>query len=1006
MEHNNHLIIGLGGSGGKIIRDLRKIMERNRNAEGERISEARFEYLYVDTSSDELDKHDEWRVLGKDIRLARSQYLINTAGTIRPVLDDPASFPGLRDWIEPRTIFDFVQPGIVGAAQRRKLGRLVFAQNATMFVRALEDRMHVLEQSPGRKGAIVHIVCGLAGGTGSGSVVDAVALIRNKYADPDLYRIVIYALLPEKDSRRVRDVAGFSNYYANGYAALAELNALAVGQYRPASVLDGSPMSHDIYFNGCYLVSNVNEHNLQFDIEAETPRLVAEFIYQKTLNQQWDGLGRAEQGENDIKNFESENSTSKTRAKLFLSFGVERIVVPEEEIKEYLAYGFAEQAARQLMFNNFRQGEGYADEPVQKDWGSEVRKPDVAQRLLISDAHLTLDAGILDDDARNTMWKPAREYWKQIVSGLGPEIQADPTLEQITWAQVLNARLAKVFDESYRRMGGVRKFYEIKRNARLEMARHVIRQIERDLFTQWRIGTHSLSQLRQFIDALANALDERLSVFNAELEKGPQAEQEILKHIDTLTREFNDIGFLRQHLTDKRGALFANLATHYRHLYTLRTQLEGRRFAIGLIPFIKDELTSLRVSVDALHQYLAAAAETVRREQAARLIGKDAVYQQRIFDRVAIERVMKAVIVDEQAQIARTQSVRQAIIALAGTEVDSFDKLSRAVSLGSLLSTISQASATIVEMAHAEIAKTLAPVLHVNIVERLQKQYDANPDGLTRFVSERYEKSGTMLQYNANEVNRTVSNNEGGTRGTEKTIAVFLPDCESQKEFHAAVKMTFEQQKDSASNTVVKAGKLSNEIVIMKIASLMPVRFIEPLALLKRHYDGLLGNHNESFLLHGAGNGKQLPSLYARTAAELAAQAKRRPYRLVARLLGILKERTNRTTGEPEWVLIYEADGLPTARVMQGSNWERVFTDDQPEAIQTLIEKQVARRIETEYQHRDKKNALLEAFNDFARALLGEVGDDTDHPAYQELVRMKVSVREIVGLPAASTEYA
>ncbi|MEA3119759.1 MAG: hypothetical protein QOI13_3029, partial [Paraburkholderia sp.] len=812
-----HLIIGLGGSGGKIIRNLRKTIERNRDAQGNSVSEARFEYLYVDTSTDELDKHDEWKVLGKEIDLARSQYIINTASSVRPVLDDPASFPGLRDWVEPKSIFEFVKPGIVGAAQRRKLGRLVFAQNAPQFVKAVEDRVHVLGQGSGGAKMVIHIVCGLAGGTGSGCVVDAVALIRNKYPDPEAHRIVIYALLPEKDSRRVRDVAGFSNYYANGYAALAELNAMAVGKYHPANVLDGSRMSHDVYFNGCYLVSNLNEHNLQFDIDSEIPRIVAEFIYQKTLNTQWEGLNKAEKGENDIKNFESESDIGKARAKLFLSFGLERIVVPEEEIKEYLAYGFAEQAARQLMFNNFRQGEGYADEPVQKDWGSEVRKPDVVQRILLSDAHLTLEAGILKDDAENAMWKPAREYWKQIVSGLAPEIQVDPTLEQATWSHTLNLRLAKVFDETYRRLGGVRKFYEIKGNARLEMARHISRQIEKELFTQWKVGTRSLIQLRQFIDALVNALNERLDVFNEALTKGPVTEQDVLVRIAELTKEFNSVGFFRQHLTDKRSSLFADIATHYQELYALRTLIEGQRFATGLIPFVKDELISLRGHIDGLHQYLAAATEKVHQEQAARLAGQDAVYQQRIFDRPAIDSVMKSMIVDEQAQGTRTQTVRQSIINLAGTEVDSFDKLLRNVSLGSILSTISQASATIVEMAHAEISKTLAPVLHVNIVERLQKQYDANTSGLKNFVSGLYEKSGTMLQYNKTEVARTVSNNEGGTRGTEKTVAVFLPECESQKGFHATLTSMFEDQKDPASNTVVAAGKLSNEIVIMKI---------------------------------------------------------------------------------------------------------------------------------------------------------------------------------------------
>jgi hypothetical protein len=1001
MEHN-HLIIGLGGSGGKIIRHLRKTIERNRDAQGNSTSEARFEYLYVDTSTDEIDKRDEWKVLGKEIDLARSQYMINTASSVRPVLDDPNSFPGLRDWVEPKSVFDFVQPGIAGAAQRRKLGRLVFAQNASQFVRAVEDRMRVLQEGPGRASAIIHVVCGLAGGTGSGSIVDAVAQIRHKYPDQDRYRILIYALLPEKDSRRVRDVAGFSNYYANGYAALAELNAIAVGKYDPVNVLDGSSMEHDVYFNGCYLVSNLNEHNIQFDIDAEIPRLVAEFIYQKTLNKEWEGLGRAEKGENDIKNFESEDDIGKARAKLFLSFGVERIVVPEQEIKEYLAYGFAEQATRQLMFNNFRQGEGYADEPIQKDWGSEARKPDALQNMLLSDQHLMLEVGILEDDAKSGGWKPAREFWKQVVGVIAPEIKNDATLEETTWTHALNTRLAKVFDETYRKLGGVRKFYEIKGNARVDMARHIGRQIEKDLFGRWKIGTHSLIQLRQFTDALIALLDERLAVFADELAKAPAAQAAVQQNVDELSTQFNNVGFFRQHLTDKRGAFFADIAARHQDLYVMRTLQEGHKFAISLIPFIKDELTSLRGQIDELHQTLAAATEKVHQEQAARLAGADAIYQQRIFDRNAIANIMKAVVVDEPSQIARTQKVRQSVIDLAGTEVDAFDKLVRSISLGAIISTISQTSATIVEMAHAEISKTLPPVLQVNIIERLQKQYDANPNALKAFVSGLYEKSGTMIQYNKTEVDRSVANNAGGARGTANTVAVFLPECESQKDFHAALKTLFEEQKDPASDTVVAPGKLSNEIVILKIASLMPVRFLDSLSMMKRHYDGLLGDFNESHLLHGSGDGKSLPPLYARSAAEVSAQAKRKPYLLVARLMEMLKERENKVTGEQEWAFIYKANGLPASKVLRGTTWKAVIDDDHPVDIQSLIEREVGRRVDAELKHKDAKETLFNRYIDFATARFTEAGDDDQDPEYLALSAMQKPIREIIGMSAAT----
>lgn len=997
---NNHLIVGLGGTGGKVIRHLRKTIERSKDTQGKSPSEARFEFLYIDTSDDELQKKEEWKVLGKEIDLARSQYLINKASGVRPVLNDPDSFPGLKDWIEPRSVFDVFMATTAGAAQRRKLGRLVFAQNATSFVKAFEDRLSVLESSSGTTGAVIHIVCGLAGGTGSGSVVDAVAQIRHKCPDANRYNILIYAMLPEKNSKRVKDVAGFSPYYANGYAALSELNALAVGKYRPTHLLNGTRLEHEIYFNGCYLINNINEHNVPFDVESEVPRIVGEFIFQKTMNKEWEGLGRAEKGENDIKNFESEEDIGKARAKLFLSFGIKRVVVPEQEIKEFLAYGFAEQATRQLMYNNFRQGEGYADEAVEKDWGFEARKPDTQQSLLLTDAHLTLETGILEDDAKNASWKPPREYWKQIVSLQVPDIKADKTIEETNWIHVLNSRLAKVFDDTYRTMGGVRKFYEVKGNARLEMARHIGRHIEKDLFARWKAGNASLIQLRQFTDGLIAMLDERLELLSERVAKTPTELAAIQQRIAEMSAQFNKVGFLGKHLTDKRGALFSDIGSLLQDLYTLNTNHQGLKFACSLIPFVKEQLTGLRGTIDGLHQNLAAATEKVNQERAARLGNADSVYQKRIFDQTAIGNVMKALIVDEAAQAARTQRVRQSLIELAGTDVDGFDLLLQGVSLGSVISTLSQESARIVEMAHAEIAKTLPPVLHVNIVERLQKKYDANPSGLKEFVSGLYEEAGAMLVFNKTEVDRIVANNAGGSQGRTQTIGVFLPECENQKDFRNTLSTLFEEQKDPASDTKVTVGKLSNQIVIMKIASLMPARFVESLGELKRHYDGLLGDAKEAVLLHGEGDGKKLPPLFARSASELKAQAKRKPYVLTARLLGMVKERQNKTSGLMEWVFTHIANGLPKVQVLQGKTWHDVLEGDHPAEIQAAIEKEVGKRIDTEYKHIDKKIELRDAFRQMVLTCFTDAGEDDQDPEFLALSAMQAPLLDIVGVPA------
>lgn len=1000
---SNHLIVGLGGTGGKVIREIRKIIERNRDTTGDDASDVRFDFAYFDTSRDELDKKDEWKVLGKEIDLESSRWKICEAKGVRPVLADKDSFPGLKDWIEPCHVFDFVNATTAGAAQKRKLGRLVFAQNVRDFLGLVQDRLGALEGQSGKVGAVIHIICGLAGGTGSGSIVDAVAQIRNKYPSPDQYRILVYALIPERNSKRVKDLSGVSNYYANGYAALAELNALAVGKYKPINVTNGLRMDHDIYFNGCYLVSDVNEHNIQFDVDKDVPQLMAEFIYQKTLNKEWEGLGRAEKGENDVKNFETEEGIGKARAKRFLSFGIKRVVVPEQEIKEYMAYGFAEQATRQLMYNNYRQGEGYADEAVMKDWGSEARKPETEQAMLLTNAHLTLESGILEDDAKNVLWKPIRDYWKQIVTRLIPEICADKTMEETTWIATLNTRMGKVFDETYRTLGGVRKFYEIKGKARLDMARHIARHIEKEFFARWRAGDISLLQLRDFTDAVLARLEERQLLFNDQIGSATFDLQAIHQRITDLSQKFNAVGFFGKHLTDKRNALFADIATQHQDLYIVRTLLEGQRFAASLIPFVKEELTSLRGTINDLQQQLSVATERINLERSSRLKRADTADQKRIFDETAINGILRAMNIDEASQKDRTQQVRKAIISLAGSEVNSFDKLLQSVSLSSLIASLSRESATLIEVAHTELSKSMQPVLHVNIVERLQKEYPTE-HALKDFVRSLYDEAGCMLTFDKTEVDREVPGNTGGTRGRPQTTGIFLPTCENRRDYHSLLTSQFNLQMNagSAADTKVQTGRLTNQIIIMTVSSLMPARFINDLRELKRHYDGFLKDDKESYLLHGEGDGKNLPPLYARTGDQVKEQAKRRPFVLIGRLLGLIKERQNKTTGLNEWVFVNLVNGLPVAKVMfsKGRTWGDVLSEEQPVDLQSAIEREVKRKVEAEYKHIDRKRELLGEYLKMGLALFSAHGDDDQADEYVAFLDMQPSVREIIGLPA------
>ena len=589
--------------------------------------------------------------------------------------------------------------------------------------------------------------------------------------------------------------------------------------------------------------------------------MVADFIYQKTLNPGWEGLGRAEKGENDTKNFESEAGIGKARAKLFLTFGIERVIVPEQEIKEFLAYSFADQAMRQLMFNNFRQGDGFADEPVQKDWRSEVRKPDVAQALLLTDPHLTLEHGILEDDQKNTQWKPIRDYWQNFVAQFARTIPTDRNIAETAWVSSLQAGLAKVYDETYRMLGGVTKFYETKSKSLLETARHIALHVEKHLFMRWRSGEASLLQQRQFLAALLEWLVERQASFNDGIVAAGTEMKRLHTRSQELEYQLQRCGHARAAahgqaqipvLADRGAAAGADGGAHRAR----RPQVRGRPH-----PFHPRRTDGAAREVEEIHQKIAAATAAAR-DRASQLKEADHVYEKRYFDRAAIDKVVRSMNADEPSQLARTQQVRRAIVDLAGTDVESYSRLAGSLGTSNLRSTLASESARIVEQAHNDLPKTMQPVLHVNIVDRLCRQFDANPEALKEFVAGLYQDAGCMLRLDPGEVNRNVHGNVGGTVGPTQTIGVFVPECDAQKAFRDVLADQFAKQQPPTGETQLKTGRFSNQIAVIKVSSLMPVRFMDSLKDLKTHYDGLRRDRMEAHLLHGEGEGKELPPLF------------------------------------------------------------------------------------------------------------------------------------------------
>jgi hypothetical protein len=185
----NHLFIGLGGTGGKVLRELRKrVYEEFKSNEPTR-GEAHIDYIYVDSNEDELNDRTGWKVLGKSVHLADTQK-VSIHGINLSMLDNINMYPGIKAFLDSNDVallrqkMDLVVKGIGG--QRRRLGRTLLANNLASndlnndFNSRLKQTVKRLTDSSKEQSVTFHICAGLAGGTGSGTIVDIIYRSGNK----------------------------------------------------------------------------------------------------------------------------------------------------------------------------------------------------------------------------------------------------------------------------------------------------------------------------------------------------------------------------------------------------------------------------------------------------------------------------------------------------------------------------------------------------------------------------------------------------------------------------------------------------------------------------------------------------------------------------------------------------------------------------------------------------------------------------------------------------------
>ena len=517
----NHILVGLGGTGGKVLKAFKKRLFQEFTPE-ER-AKLPIGFLYVDTTDEMMHEGDKsWYVLGENAQFDGNEFLNIKGISLEQIFAAPSDYPGLKGVVgDPEVMQKCIGTLGVAAGQKRRAGRILFGANVSMYRSAIENVFKRVNAISNAGGTCIYIIGGLAGGTGSGSIVDVVAQTRKIPQFKEEYvshtsgatgtNIVAYCMIPEVLPPQNSDAG---QYHANGYTALQELNGLLTKAWKPYDVTGMSPTGRLEFdgigkiADGIMVYSNENEKSYTLESHHELPKLVSDFIFTRVFieyNEQTSGdFIRSTTFEN-VKTLNEMYEKARNgevipyRTKSVGAFGIKRIVVPEEEIKEYFTWTLGRQSLLQLRYNNWNDDLGFRNAPANVDWGDYVKGQDKKlgnplENWRFSDKHLMLDIPILPSDEGK--WGTFQAYWGKVVPKWLEDAQG--TSQPIA---KLNELVAKGLQSGFR-AAGVADFFAGKKEAREKIADEIVQRMEADLFDKWAAGTFALYNLLELSDAI------------------------------------------------------------------------------------------------------------------------------------------------------------------------------------------------------------------------------------------------------------------------------------------------------------------------------------------------------------------------------------------------------------------------------------------------------------------------------------------------------------------------
>lgn len=342
------LVVGLGGTGLKALRYLKKALNRHQTQsirllgiDADKLEPHAFRDRFPELEDRELILLDPTAAVRA---MARAEK--NMAGTEHV----KAYLPETHDELPSvyQSIRDKVAKGH-GSGQLRRAGKLMFCSNVTDGVNVNQALREIKKELLGLKttldrrignftvmtGTRIFVISSLAGGTGAGCLVDFLALLRSHF-DGDTDNITAICLLPgsalDKELKKPHVERG--NTRGNAIAALREIQACMLGRFsRHTFTYDAhtkyTPVNTNLV-NSVYLVADTQMDGRVVENWFDLCQATANFLYGIV------GTGIGASAESGAVNYDVDDS-ARTRAipGIFSALGVGVVEYPIDEIGGY-----------------------------------------------------------------------------------------------------------------------------------------------------------------------------------------------------------------------------------------------------------------------------------------------------------------------------------------------------------------------------------------------------------------------------------------------------------------------------------------------------------------------------------------------------------------------------------------------------------------------------------------------------------------------------------------------